>query len=96
MSEGVSDEVGGGVLQTLLVFSCDPIAHVGGEAGMSPGEMVSTTWRGDGVFVEQDAEQALAEQPHQLLGVPLHRRVPRAVGASAAVGADEVQVRMPL
>ena len=45
---------------------------------------------------EQDAEQALAEQPHQLLGVPLHRRVPRAVGASAAVGADEVQVRMPL
>jgi hypothetical protein len=36
--EGVSDEVGGGVLETLLVEDRDRFAHVSREAGMPPGE----------------------------------------------------------
>jgi hypothetical protein len=32
--EGISDEVGSGVLQALLVFGRDRLTHVGGEAGM--------------------------------------------------------------
>jgi len=32
--EGISDEVAGGVLQTLLVFGRDRLAHVDGEAGL--------------------------------------------------------------
>jgi hypothetical protein len=91
--EGISDEVGGGVLQALLVFGRDRLTHVGGEAGMSPGEQLLDQLPGDRPLVEQAAEQALAEQPHQPLGVPLRQRVPRAVGASAAVSGDEVQVR---
>ena len=39
-SAAAADEVGGGVLETLLVFGCDPVAHVGGETGMSPGEQL--------------------------------------------------------
>ena len=38
--EGISDEVGGGVLQALLVFGRDRLTHVGGEAGVSPGEQL--------------------------------------------------------
>ena len=38
--EGIADEVGGGVLETLLVFDCDRLAYVGGEAGVSPGEQL--------------------------------------------------------
>jgi hypothetical protein len=63
---------------------------------MSPGEQLLDQLLGDRPLVEETAEQALAEQLHQPLGVPLPRRVPRAVGASAAVGGDQVQVRMPL
>ena len=95
-SAAAADEVGGGVLETLLVFGCDPVAHVGGEAGVSPGEQLPDQLLRDRALVEQDAEQPFAEQPHQPLGVPLGRRVPRAVGTAAAVGGDQVQMRMPL
>jgi hypothetical protein len=63
---------------------------------MSPDEQLLDQVLGDRPLVEETAEQALAEQLHQPLGLPLRRRVPRAVGASAAVGGDQVQVRMPL
>jgi hypothetical protein len=68
--------VGGGVLETLLVFGRDRLAYVGRDTGMSPGEQLLDQLLGDRSLVEQAAEQPLADEPHQPLGVPFHRRVP--------------------
>jgi hypothetical protein len=77
--EGVSDKVGGGVLEALLVLGIDRLAHVRGEAGVSPGEdafgRARARWRasreagrGD-VAVCDGSEQLLAQplRPEELL-----------------------------
>jgi hypothetical protein len=69
--ERVSDEVGGGVFETLLVLRRDALPHVCGEAGMPPAEQLLDELVGDGVSVEQAGEDSLAEQSHQECGVPL-------------------------
>jgi hypothetical protein len=61
--EGVSDEVGGGVLEAQLVLGIDPLTHVRGEAGMSPGEQLPDELLGDGSapkLGEMDQRQAQA------------------------------------
>jgi hypothetical protein len=59
--EWVSDEVGGGVPQTLLVLGLDRLAHVCGEAGVSPGEELVDELLGDGVAIEELGEESLAQ-----------------------------------
>jgi hypothetical protein len=94
--ERVSDEVGGGVLEALLVRSRDRLTHVGRETRMPPGEQLLDQLLGDGALVEEASEQPFAKQRHEPHAVPLRQGMPRRIGRSAGVGGDEVQVRMPL
>jgi hypothetical protein len=55
---------------------------MGGEAEMLP--------------ADQPRQQALAEEPHQQDAVPFGQGLPGAVRCLAAVGREQVEVRMPL
>jgi len=68
--QGVADEVGDGVLEVVLVLGRDRLAHVRGEAGMSPGEELADELMGDGVAVEKPGEEPLAEEAREEGGVP--------------------------
>jgi len=92
--EGIADEVGGGVLEALLLFGCDRLAD--GEAGMPPGEQLRhDLWR-DGVGLEASRQETLREEAHEPPAVPFRQRQPGAVRRLAAVGGEQVEERMPL
>jgi hypothetical protein len=86
----VSDEVSGGVLESLPVLRRDRLAHVSGEAGMSPGQELVDELRGDGVSLEESGEDPLAEEAHEEGGVPLRQGQEVAVRGEAAVGGEQV------
>jgi hypothetical protein len=67
---GFRTQVGVGVTEALLVLGIDSLAHVCGEAGVSPGEPPLDEFLGDGVAIEEAGEDSLAEQTQQERGVP--------------------------
>jgi hypothetical protein len=84
-------------LEALLVLGIDRLAHVYGEAGVSPGEQPLDELLGDGVAIEEAGEDSLAEQTHQERGVPLGQGDEFAVVCGeAAVAGEEVEVGVPL
>lgn len=60
---------------------------------MSPGEQLQNSFVLDRPRVEVRCRAPLADEPHQLPGVPFRQHVPRAIGALARVGVDELQMR---
>jgi hypothetical protein len=50
----------------------------------------------DGMGFDEPGQQALAEEAHQQQSLPFRQRFPGAVRCLAAVGREQVQVRMPV
>jgi hypothetical protein len=94
--EGVSDEVGGGVLDAELLLGSDGFPDVGGEARVGPGEKPPDELGRDGVGLDEPGQQPLPEEAHEQGALPLGEGLPRAVRCLPAVGREEVDVGMPL
>ena len=63
---------------------------------MGPRDELARELIGDRVALDEAGEQALAEQPHHLFGVPVSEGVKGAVGGKASIRAQQVSVGMPL
>jgi hypothetical protein len=74
----------------------DSVSHVGGEAGMPPGEELDHQLLRDGLSLDDRGEQALAEQGHETDSVPLGQLTPGAVLCPGSVGGEQVEVGVPL
>lgn len=62
---------------------------------MSPGEEFADELLGDGMALEEPGEQPLAEEMHQQRGVRFRQGEKAIVRGEAAVGCEQVEVRMP-
>jgi len=60
-AEGISDKVGGDILEGLVVLGRDRLADKGGEARPPPLKELLRELAGDGVFVHKTREQTLSE-----------------------------------
>jgi hypothetical protein len=94
--EGVSDHVGGGVLEALPVVGIDRLAHVCREAGMSPGEKPLDELGRGGVPIEKPGEDSFAEEGHEECGVPARQGEEAAVRREAAGSDEQVKMGVPL
>jgi hypothetical protein len=63
---------------------------------MLPTEQLLDELGGDGMTIEEAGEDPLAEQSHQERGIPFRRREEAAVRGEAAVGGEQVVMRVPL
>jgi len=92
----VPDDVTRDVLDGLLVLESNSSSNVRRETRMAPREELTDKVLRDRVPKDETGQQALAEQLHDRLAVPILERVKSTLVRKRAIGREDVSVWMPL